>query len=290
VSQLQGFVAVVDGGSFTAAARTLGISQSSVSQTVGALEDELGIVLLRRGRDGVTPTDAGERLLVHARGVLEHLEHMRQEAAALAGLEVGKVRLAAFSSVFTRLLPGLVGTFGRRYPGIDLVLLEGTDPDVRTWLGAGVADIGLLTLPAEGVETVPLTADTLQVVVPAAHPLANCPVVCPEQLDGEHFIMPAGGCESLVQSALHAAGVAPHSQFEVRDMATIFALVHEGIGITLVPALALPPQMSGLQAIPLDPPTPRQIGLAVRSLAAVPPAGTAFIAHAREWVAAHQGS
>jgi DNA-binding transcriptional LysR family regulator len=289
LAQLQGLVAVVDGGSFTAAARALGISQSSVSQTVGALEEELDLILLRRGRDGVTLTEACERLLVHARGVLEHLEHMRQEAAALAGLTVGKLRLAAFSSVFTRLLPGIVGSFSRRYPGIDLVLLEGADPDVRNWLGAGVADIGLLTLPADGVETVPLIDDTLQVVVSAGHTLANVAVVRPEQLAGEHFIMPAGGCESLVQSSLRAAGVELHSQFEVRDMTTIFALVHDGIGITMVPALALPAQIAGLQVIPLDPPAPRQIGLAMRSLAALPPAGLAFLAHAREWVATHQG-
>jgi DNA-binding transcriptional LysR family regulator len=183
------------------------------------------------------------------------------------------------------LLPGIVGSFGRRYPGIELVLLEGADPDVRIWLGAGVADIGLLTLPAEGVETVPLTSDTLQVVVPAAHRLAHQAAVHPDQLAGEHFILPSGGCESLVQNSLHAAGIEPHSQFEVRDMATIFALVHEGIGITMVPALALPPQMVGMQTIPLEPLTLRQIGLAVRSLASVPPASSAFIAHAREWVA-----
>src|SRR5690348_4624404 len=119
VAQLQGFVAVVDTGSFTAAGRALGMSQSSVSQAVASLEEELGVSLLRRGREGVALTEVGERLLGHARGVLTHLEHMRQEAAAAAGVAVGKVRLASFSAAFTGLLPGLIGAFQRRYPGVD---------------------------------------------------------------------------------------------------------------------------------------------------------------------------
>lgn len=285
VAQLQGFVAVVDAGSFTAAGRALGTSQSSVSQTVAGLEEELGVTLLRRGRDGVTLTHVGERLLGYARSVLSHLEHMRQEAAAEADLAIGKLRLASFSSAFTGMLPALAGAFQRRYPGVDLVLLEGADPEVRGWIRAGVADVGLLTLPAEGLETIPLGSDELMVVVPANHPMAACAAVRVDDLAGEPFVLPRGGCEAVVRSLL--GHVAPPSRHEVRDMGTLFALVREGLGVTMVPSLALAVLPADLKALPLDPPVRRAIGLAVRSPHALSPAVAAFIAQARGWATAH---
>ena len=110
----------------------------------------------------------------------------------------------------------------------------------------------------------------------------------PAQLGIEPFILPQGGCEPLIRAIFRAAGITPRVQFEVRDMATILAMVQEELGVTLVPALALPlAPIGGVRALPLDPPVQRPIGLVVRSRAAASPAVTAFIQQARTWAKAH---
>jgi DNA-binding transcriptional LysR family regulator len=111
--------------------------------------------------------------------------------------------------------------------------------------------------------------------------------VRPAQLGPEPFILPQGGCEPLIRAIFRAAGITPCVQFEVRDMATIFAMVQEELGVTLVPALALPLTPVGVRALPLDPPVQRPIGLVVRSRDAASPAVTAFIQQARTWAKAH---
>ena len=288
LAQFQVFVAVVDAGSFTEAAKALGMTQSSVSQAIASLEAELGVSLLTRGREGVSLTEIGARLINHVREVLNRTERMRQEAAASVGLEIGRLRLGSFSSVFSRLLPGIIGAFRRRHPGITVVLLEGTDREVRDWVLAGVVDVGLVTLPIEGVESIVIAQDDMRAIVPAGHPRATQPAVRPAQLGPEPFILPQGGCGPLIRAIFRAAGITPRVQFDVRDMATLFAMVQEELGVTLVPALALPlAPIGGVRALPLEPPVQRPIGLVVRSRDAASPAVTAFIHQARAWAKAH---
>lgn len=280
IPQLRAFAAVVEAGSFTAAAERIGMTQSGVSQGVAALEAALGLPLLHRDRGGVTLTEAGERVLAHARGVLGGVERIRQEAAAANGLERGKLRIGSFASFAARLLPGIMRAFQLRHPGIELVLLEGSDAEVLHWLRSRVVDVAAVTLPAEGVEVAAETRDEMVAVVPAAHPLAARGRASARELESEPFILPRGGCELLVYPVFQEAGCAPRISFEVMDTTTLLLMVQEGLGVTVFPRLAVPQGMGGLRLLPLDPPAWRRIGLAVNPGDARSPAVAAFLREA----------
>ncbi len=287
--QLRVLVAVVEAGSFTAAAERLGISQSGVSQAVAALEGALGVPLLRRDRGGVAVTEAGERVLGHARSVLGGVERIRQEAAAAVGLETGKLRIGSFPSFAARLLPPILRAFQHRHPGIELVLLEGTDAEVRSWLSSRIIDIAAVTLPAAGVEVVATSRDEVLAVVPEKHPLAQWGSVSMERLAEEPFIMPTMGAESVVLPLFRAAGQTPRTCFEVRDLATLLVMVQEGLGVTIFPALALPQRLTGVRAVRLDPPVWRELALAVNPGDARSPAVEAFLREARQRIPPEAG-
>jgi DNA-binding transcriptional LysR family regulator len=104
------------------------------------------------------------------------------------------------------------------------------------------------------------------------------------QLAQEPFIMPQGGCEPLIRHVFGMSGTAPNVQYNVREMSTTIAMVQEALGVTLVPTLALPQHMTNVQVLPLDPPTRRQLALAVLTFEQMSPALTAFIQHATAWV------
>src|SRR5690349_8129456 len=144
--QLAYFVAVVDEAHFTRAAERLRIAQPAVSQQIRRLEVELGERLLHRDRRTVTLTPAGEALLPHARAVLAQVEHGQQAVAALRGLVTGQLRVGFVMPLPDRRVIRAIGAFGRRYPGIELTLIEDETDGLLDRLAAGdlqTAFIGL---------------------------------------------------------------------------------------------------------------------------------------------------
>jgi len=283
LSQLGAFVAVVDAGSFSGAARVLEMTQSGVSHAIAGLESELGIVLLRRGRNGVRPTEAGGRVLGHAREMLTRAEYMRQEASAAAGVERGRLRVGSIWSVAARLLPGILGAFHRRHPGIDIVLSEGTDQEVEQWLARGVVDVGLLALPSHAPQARELLQDALVVVLPRGHALASESSLRIEQLVDVPFIMSKAGCEPLIRAVFARFGAEPTVRYEAREVPTVLGMVEEGLGITIVPELALPTGTSRLHTVPLDPPVGRSLGVVTRAPDNTSPSVEAFLREAERW-------
>ncbi|WP_134684785.1 LysR family transcriptional regulator [Brevibacillus migulae] len=285
--QLEVFVAVVETGSFTRAGEKLRLSQSGVSHTIAGMEEELGISLLTRNRNGIRLTEAGEAILQYARRILTDMDQIKQTAAAAKGLQVGNLRIGSFPSVSAKLLPGMLRLFRDRYPGISLSLFEGSYTEIQAWMMQGAIDLAFLPYPTEGLEMIPLLQDELVAVLPETHPLAYSSEIMVEQITSEPFIMPMAGCEILVGEAFRARDAQPNTQFEVADTSTILSMVTEGLGITVVPQMTLPASMDQLTLRPLKPQVFRHIGLAVRSLAAPPPAVAMFIKEAKHWVEEH---
>jgi DNA-binding transcriptional LysR family regulator len=285
--QLQVLVAVVEAGSFTAAAERLGMTQSAASHALAALEAELGVRLLERHRQGITPTSLGSQVLDHARIMLAEAEHIRQLIAAARGLAAGRVRVGSLPSVSARLLPGILRALQQRYPKIEVVLFEGTDQEVSEWIQMRVVDVGFVTEPLAGLEAAEIAQDQVYGVVAAGHPLASAGQVQVAQLAAEPFILSKGGCEPMIREIYRRAGVAFHARYELGDMSTILAMVQEGLGVSIVPALSLPDALPGIVALRLDPPVYRHLSLATLA-GATPPAVQAFIGQAQSWAKAQQ--
>jgi len=284
VQQLEALVAIVEVGSFTLAAEHLGVSQSALSHAIAALERELGVTVLERGRQGARPTDVGERLLPHVREVLVRLERIRAEASDTAHLVVGRVRIGSIPSATVDFLPRVIAAFGRQYPNVELVLLE--EPSQGTgrlleWLASRTIDLALLELPITDFETVPLRHDELCAIVSVTSPLAGRAEVRVQDLAAEAFVRSRYSSEHLIEDAYRREGLTPNVRFEVQDLGTLVSLVREGLGISLVPRLALPRAPEGVALVPVSPRLARQLGFVVRSLAEASPAVQALIHKAK---------
>jgi DNA-binding transcriptional LysR family regulator len=283
LAQLRALVAVVESGSFSRAADLLRVTQSGVSHAVATLEKELAAPLFERVRGTLALTECGQRVLVHAREMLEREENIRREVKLVGGAETGRVRLGSVPSVSARVLPRLLAFLARRHPGLDVVLFEGSDDEVREWLLSSAIDVGVVTLPSKTFQTTEFTTDQMVAVVPNGHRIAAKPKVRLREIASTPFIMSKGGCEPLIRGMFRSANVPLRVRYEVRDMATILGMVKEGLGVTIVPTLTLPEVHPGIRALPVYPPLERRLALAVRPREASPPAVRAFIREAQSF-------
>ncbi|NBI29072.1 LysR family transcriptional regulator [Chengkuizengella marina] len=280
--QLEIFLKVVELGTFTKAAKALHLTQSNISHSIAGLEEELGFTLLTRGRNGVYLTDIGKRLLPHIQESLHHLECVKQEVADIRGLKIGTLKVGCFPSCPTNLPPKIIGAFHSLYPGIELDIQQGSCEEIKHWLVSGTIDTGFITLPNHNFDTVPLITDYFSALFPIKHPLSSETTVCAEKLSLEPIIMPRGGCEIYIKDFFKSSGSVPNTKFEIWDINTIISMVQEGMGITILPEMALPKNLTGIHVIPLSPQMQLQIGLAVRSFKHMSPAVKIFIEEANK--------
>src|SRR4051812_32924119 len=238
---------VADHGSFSAAAESLSYTQSAVSQQIAALEREAGTQLVTRGSRGIRLTEAGEALVRHADAILTRLADAEAELEAIAGLRGGRLRLAAFPTVGATLMPLAIATFRDRHPDIELTVRQLEPEDSIPLLKSGELDIALTIEPAagpedkEGVETQFLLDDPMYAALPPNHRLANKARIRLKDLSGESWIgtTDACSCGELVRSHCIRMGFEPHITFESDDYLAIQGLVAAGVGVALIPTLAL---------------------------------------------------
>ncbi|KEP25141.1 LysR family transcriptional regulator [Bacillus zhangzhouensis] len=275
--QYKVFLTVVECGSFTKAGEKLGLTQSGVSHNIAKLESELGIVLLRRNRNGLSLTDAGERVMPHIRQIMHHAALLEQEAALIQGLEVGSIKVGTFSSFSSKVLPQLIHRFTESYPNIQLELYEGGYEEIEEWIASGTVDVGFLTQPSREFETVPLFQDELVVLMQENHRFHTKKMIEVDSLHDESFIMPKAGCDQLIKKLLKERGVKPHVVFEIGDNNTLISMVQEGLGVTIIPTLILPPQIPHTKVIPLETTVYREINMAFKSFKAASPSTKKWI-------------
>lgn len=281
LAQLSALLAVIETRSFSSAASRLGVTQSAVSHALSDLETELGVILLVRGRRGVTPTEIGRRVAIQAREMQARADAIYQEAASELGLTVGKVRIGSFASVTSGFLPAVLRRFHQRYPQIELVLLEGSDDEVLDWLTACTIDLGVVTLPCDSFDRVPIAHDEWVALVPANHPLAGCGAIPLAGLCDDPFIMSQAGCERIIRQMFSERNLEPRAHFGVMSMTTIVSMVSEGMGVSIVPTLALPQSSDVRRAVvarPLQPRSYRRLAIARASEGTPAPAIAAFLA------------
>jgi DNA-binding transcriptional LysR family regulator len=277
LAQLRAFAGVADSGSVTDAALQLGLTQSAVSHALASLERELGARLIVRDRAGCLLTELGARLLPDAAEALRHADQISEIAGAESGLREGRLRVGMIPSASGVLLP-LIAQFRRRYPGVSVAVFEGTDQEVGDWLEHRTVDLGVVTGPRPDLETVPLADDEMLAVIPSAHRLSSRKDISISDLAGEQFLLSAGGCEPAIRRLhdQHHIPLAPASR--VTDMATLLAMVREGLGVSIIPALSRGTSRDGITALPLRPRAPRSLLLGARD-ATPSPAASAFLAH-----------
>ncbi|TVP70313.1 MAG: LysR family transcriptional regulator [Leptolyngbya sp. LCM1.Bin17] len=280
LSQLRILVAVADQDTFSEAALYLEMSQSAVSHSISALEEHLGVVLFLRGRHGAKLTPVGERIVNHARIMLQHAEAIAQEADLARGLKGGQVRVASFRSIAIHLLPDAIAKFSQRYPEIAVNLSEHDNyRQVEKALREGRADIGFTILPTDDdLQTWQILENEYVALFPPSFKLPGQQLTWAD-LANHSMIMPPADRIMMrdvydhIQSLGHKLNVIS----EVETDTTIVNLVAQGLGATVLPRLAAEPIPPQVQVFSLPVPLMRMIGVAVLADALHTPAIYAFL-------------
>ncbi|MFE4393854.1 MULTISPECIES: LysR family transcriptional regulator [Streptomycetaceae] len=261
LAQLRALVAVADTGGFSAAADELGISQSAVSHAVAALERSLGAPVLWRGSP-CRPTPLGEQVLPHARTAVASAAAVRAIATRHSGGPTGTVRLAAPTTVCQALLPGLLKDWRAAYPQVTVRVFEGEDDELAAWLEAGTVDAAVLVdagpLPPGAVS---LGADSMHALLRRDHPLAGQPTVHVAELEDDDFLLSEGGCERHIREAYRRAGTRFTPRHRIRDLNSLIGMVHAGVGVSVMPALALTMLPADCVLVPIRPAVHRTLSL-----------------------------
>lgn len=288
VARLRVLKEVSEQGSFSAAAEALSYTQSAVSQQIAALEAETGMTLLERRPRGVLLTTAGQALVGHTEGILARLQAAEAELSAIAGLNGGQLRMASFPTAGATLMPVAIATFRARHPEVRLTLAEGEPEQIEPRLLAGELDLALLfdfdegdhALEQADLTQVRLLEDPMYLALPSEHPLAARKAVRLEDLQGEAWVQTSQSspCARHVVRSCHAAGFEPNVSFESDDYQTVQGLVAAGVGVALIPELALSSVRPDIAIRALSPRTPvRQVIAAMPSQSRVTPAAPAML-------------
>lgn len=260
------FVKTVEKGSFTKAAEDLNYAQSSISKMIADLEEEWGVTLLQRSKNGVVLTSAGEQILPSIRKILSDFRKLEEQINQMNGVQSGIVRIGTFSSVAIHWLPNIFAEFQKDYPGIDYEMLLGDYGEVERWIDEGRVDCGFLRLPtAVKFDVMPLKKDEYKVVLPKKHPLAQKEKIKVTDLDGQPFLLLEHGGKTEVSDLLEKNGVHPKVRFTTWEDFAIMSMVEKGLGIGVLPDMILKRIPYQIEVRPLETPYYREIGVAMKN-------------------------
>jgi LysR family transcriptional regulator, hydrogen peroxide-inducible genes activator len=243
IHQLRYFCAIVDTGSFSRAARQSHVSQPSLSQQIRKLEDELGARLFDRLGRTVRLTEIGQTFLPRARAVLRELEAARGDLAHQKDFMGGTITVGVIPTVAPYLLPPHLTRFSRKFPQAKISIVEEITPVLLDRLRAATIDLALLALPIRGheFETFPILTEPMFAALPKDHSLARLRKLSLKDLRAESFLLLRDG-HCFRENALAAcdrARIHPQIVFESGQFSSLLSMVAAGMGVSIVPEMAV---------------------------------------------------
>ncbi|MGB8524875.1 MAG: LysR family transcriptional regulator [Candidatus Acidiferrales bacterium] len=243
--QLRYFCAIADTGSFSRAAQQTHVSQPSLSQQIGKLEDELGTRLFDRLGRSVRLTELGKSFLPRAQAVLRDLESARKDIVEKKTSITGVISVGVIPTIAPYFLPSILATFSRKWPLAQFTVVDEITTLLLEKLRAGAIDLAIVALPVQvrnqEFESFPLMTETLFAVLPKGHELANRREVSLGELHGEPFLLLRDGhCfRATTLKACNRARLNPRIVFESGQFSSILSMVCAGLGVSVVPAMAV---------------------------------------------------
>jgi DNA-binding transcriptional LysR family regulator len=284
LGQLEAFVQVANQKSFSRAAEALFLTQPSVTARIQALERDLGERLFERSGRGVRLTEVGTCFLPHAERVLQALHEGRDAIEALRNLQSGSLILASATTVSTYILPGVLKTFRQRFPRVEVSVRTGRSEQVLQMLLSDEAQVGLVrAVYHQDIETKGLIEDELVLIANSDDELAHMGSLSVEQLGDHPFIFfdRNSSYYSIAQGLFRQHGVVPRIQMELDSMEATKKMVEEGLGIALLPRIAVERELASGELVEIEiagmrNPT-RQIALISRRSRPLGPVAQAFV-------------
>ncbi|AMA73270.1 MULTISPECIES: LysR family transcriptional regulator [Aneurinibacillus] len=261
--QLLYAVTIAEEKSFSKAAEKLHLAQPSLSQQIAKLEKELDVILFERS-SSTRLTDAGERFYESATRILDAVEQLKKEMQDMVELEKGTLTVGSLPITGAHILPLVLPVFKRKYPGIQVRLVEEPTLVLEQLTARGTTEMSLLSLPIQepNLEWEPILEEEICLAVPPDHPLSRRKEVEIRELNAEAFIMlkKGQGFRTLAAKWCEEAGFVPQVVFESSNIETVQSLVAAGMGIAFVPRMIT--RFSKEEMLPvyvsLRDPTPRR--------------------------------
>lgn len=243
VHQLRYVCAIADTGNFSRAAERCQVAQPSLSQQVLKLEEDLGVKLFDRLGRSIRLTEAGRAFIPRARAILEQMDAARSSAADKNADLRGSVAVGAIPTVAPYLMPGYTASFAKKFPDARLRIVEETTSVLIEGLRDLSIDLAILALPLrhKDLELFPIRTEPLFAVLRRDHPLASAKSLALKDLRGESFVMLRDG-HCFRDLSIHTctrARIAPHIAFESGQFSSLLGMVAAGIGVSLIPEMAI---------------------------------------------------
>jgi DNA-binding transcriptional LysR family regulator len=274
-------------GTITAAADAMDVTPSAVSQQLRILEAEAGIPLLERHGRRVRLTDAGERLVRHADTITAAIAAAESDLAGARDGVSGTLRVAAFPTAARAILPIAIARLGARHPGIRVNLRDLETRESLAALGTDAVDVAIVDeydevtrIREQGLDLIALARDPIRVAMPAGRARAGAGAgVALADLRDEPWIMDTetSSIHQAVSRACATAGFEPVVRANCKDYGVIVALVEAGLGIAMLPGLALLDRPIAATVLPIDPPLERRLSIAVKPARRRHPAVAAMV-------------
>ncbi len=287
--QLEYVLAVAKYNNFTRAAEEIKTSQSSLSQQIGKLENELGISLFVRTTRSVQLTPAGAEFVTHAKRIMSEVAKARRCIHEYVSIEKGNLALGVIAVVGHSNIPNLLVSFQNKFPGIKMTLMEEQCEELLRMLHSSKIDAAICQLPAPdpNFRYYPLIHDKMVLVTHYLHPLANRKSVDIKELEKENFILtPAtSGHYKDFCRACQAVGFTPKTIINCAIVKTMLGFVREELGVTVLSSHVVASERDpNLRIITIKPTITRKTVLAIRNSDDLPPPLKVFLKYTSQWL------
>lgn len=263
-------------GNLSQAAEDLGYTPSGLSRMMAALEKELGLSLLVRGRSGVAPTRACSELLPALRELVRTGEKVQLKAAELTGVLRGEVQVATAYSVFYKPLADLVRSFSRLYPGVKVGVREGRSSLLMRDIQEQRLDFAIISQRPGDCEWLPLFEDEMVAWLPPDHTSAKAKRYPLKELESDLYIQFYPGEETDAALTCRKHDVTPNLRYTVSDSFAAYEMVEAGLGVALQNGLFDGLWTGDVVSRPLTPAVKVEIGVAVPERDVISPAARRF--------------
>jgi len=288
LSDLGLFRHVVEAGSITGGAERAHLALAAASTRIRNMEEALGAALLVRGRQGVTPTQAGRTLLQHARVILRQAERLREDLGAYAGGLAGQIRVLSNTNALTEFLPEALSSFLAAHPNVSVDLEERLSDEIVGLIAEGVADLGIVagTVDASALATYPFRKDRFVLVVARDHPLAARASIAFAEVLGYDFVGldRASALQRFLAGKAAPSGQPLRLRVQLRSFDAVCRLVECNVGIGIVPETTARrvARTMAISAVALtDAWAVRELTICIRNFNELPPYARQLVEHLR---------
>lgn len=254
---------IVELGSFTKAAQALGYTQAAISQMISSLENEYSFNLLIRTRNGVRLTQEGESIYPLIQKSIYIHQDLKDRVNEIKGLSNGEIRIGTFSSISQHWLPRLIKAFNELYPNINFVIHQGDNISIPEWIKTNKVDFGFISYEkTPDLILTELVEDPYYAILPKGHRLCGKDRIDLHDLEHEKLLLVEEGTYSTTMQKFNEMGLSPEVKFRIQDDYTIFSMIEQNFGVSVMSGMVLKHTSYDLEAILTEPPISRKIFLA----------------------------